>query len=289
MMDRLKIKTLCGSGSVPLARRCLSSLVRASTLPIELIIHNDGSLSASDKEGLREVIPNVCFFDRSNSDEHASRHLSAYPSCAAFRGKNPLAHKLFDLLWSCEEDQVLYLDTDVLFFRRFAWSWENIPRSVEAVFMRDHQSAYSLRPMDPLLMGIPVAAKVNTGFFAFRKSIVDLEFLEWFLSHRLTARGLFPMWLEQTCWAILAGRSRSHYWNPAEFIIPQKGLNHCDHPIAAHFVSPIRKYLPELPDRLEDAAPTVLIPGATIPRTGILEMGIEAMQRYQSRRGNLTR
>jgi len=283
-MSRLTIKTLCGSGSVPLARRCLSSLVRASVLPIELVIHDDGTLSQAEMELLVEVAPNARFFHRLESDAYATRELAAYQYCAAFRRNNPLALKLFDLLWSCGDDKVLFIDTDVLFFRGFSLSLDTIPISVEAVFMRDHQSAYSLRAQDLLQMSLPIAAKVNTGFFFFRKSLVDLDLLERFLSHPITSRGLFPMWLEQTCWAILAGQRCSHYWNPEEFIIPREGLKSSDHPIAAHFVSPIRKYLPELPDRLEETVTNVLITEESIPRTGFLEMGVEAIQRYLSRR-----
>jgi len=283
-MSRLTIKTLCGSGSVPLARRCLASLVRASALPLELVIHDDGTLSPAEMELLMEITPNARFFHRLESDTYVTRELAAYPYCAAFRRNNPLALKLFDLLWSCGDDKVLFIDTDVLFLRRFSLSLETIPSSVEAVFMRDHQSAYSLRPQDLLQMSLPIAAKVNTGFFFFRKSLVNLDLLERFLSHRITSRGLLPMWLEQTCWAILAGQRCSHYWNPKEFIIPREGLKRSDHPIAAHFVSPIRKYLPELPDRLEETVTNVLITEETIPRTGFLEMGVEAIQRYLSRR-----
>src|SRR5262249_22530015 len=80
----LVIFSLVHHGGVPLALRCLGSLVRCYTDPHELRILDDGSLTGEDEAVLRSEL-GATVIRRRDADGLAADRLSRHPRCLAFR------------------------------------------------------------------------------------------------------------------------------------------------------------------------------------------------------------
>ena len=84
-MSRLSVKTLLCHAHVPMALKCLASLVRSSRESVELVIHDDGSLTGPDLDALREKLPVAAVVTRAEADERMRSLLARHPACARFR------------------------------------------------------------------------------------------------------------------------------------------------------------------------------------------------------------
>lgn len=236
-----EIATLLGARGLNESILCLASLQHHSLHPFQFRLHDDGSLTSEDLARLRAAIPISRVVSRAEGDAEAARRLAALPACARLRRENVLALKLFDIVWFEESDTLRYVDSDVLFLRPFSGPPAGpleASASPRAVFFPDRQSAYSIRPWQ--LFGRRswrFPARLNTGLFTLQKSVIDFERLEPFLAQW---RGFAPVWIEQTCWALLAGTTATALLDPAQFRIhePRRGVG--EEVVALHFVSSVR-------------------------------------------------
>ncbi|HEY4589541.1 MAG TPA: hypothetical protein VII86_09950, partial [Thermoanaerobaculia bacterium] len=118
-MTPRRVTTLLGHTHVEMALACLGSLRRCSADPIRFRIHEDGTLTAEDRDRLVEGLGDPELLARSEADERVADMLSHRPSLLALRGTNPLALKLIDIPLLAEGD-LAYCDSDVLFLRPFS-------------------------------------------------------------------------------------------------------------------------------------------------------------------------
>lgn len=230
------VASLLGHRQMTFAVPCLRSLREACSDPIQLRLHDDGSLTADDLRILDRELAGPEVVSRTEADRRVEEVLAEYPLCAAFRRANPLALKLIDVpLWAAGD--VLYCDADILFRRRFRGLFrEPVPR---AAFMRDHQNAYSVRPGHLLRhRTLRLAGEVNTGIVLAPRKICEIERIEEFLG----LPDLRPaVWIEQTCWAAL-GAGQSDLLDSHQFAIASPEAIRGD-AVALHFVSPVRSLL----------------------------------------------
>ncbi len=246
------VSTLLGHAHVGMALLCLGSLLRLSARPLRLLIHGDGSLTAEDLERLAAGLGEPAVVPRREADERMDELLAARPAARAFRAANPLAAKLLDATLLAPGDELAYCDADVLFLRPFSRLFE-LPAGAGALFMTDPQNAYSVRSWHLLREPrLRLAARVNSGILVFRQTCLDLDLLEWFLGR--PQYRFAPVWVEQTCWALLGHQAACHLLDPAAIAIPRPGREEIDsRRIALHFVSPVRSLLeryaggPDLP------------------------------------------
>jgi hypothetical protein len=268
------VSTLLGHAHVGMALLCLGSLLRMSARPLRLLIHGDGSLTAEDLERLAAGLGEPAVVPRREADERMDELLAARPAARAFRAANPLAAKLLDATLLAPDDELAYCDADVLFLRPFSRLFE-LPAGAGALFMTDPQNAYSVRSWHLLCEPrLRLAAHVNSGILVFRQTCLDLDLLEWFLG-RPQFR-FAPVWVEQTCWALLGQQAACHLLDPAAIAIPAPGREEIDsRRVALHFVSPVRSLLeryagsPVLPAAAASAA--LNRSAATDPRRGAAE------------------
>src|SRR5579864_1733768 len=180
--DGRLVSTLLGHAHVEMALLCLGSLLRYSTVPLRLRVHDDGTLTAGDRERLAAALHDPEVVPRREADERLAAVLAARPATRALRATNPLALKLVDVPLLAAADEVAYCDSDVLFLRPFTGLFD-LPPPAGALFMRDPQNAYSVRSWHLLREPrLRLAAHVNTGIVALRTSCYDLDLVEWFLS-----------------------------------------------------------------------------------------------------------
>jgi hypothetical protein len=241
------VSTLLGHAQVEMALLCLGSLLRLSADPLRLRIHDDGSLTVADRERLAAGLREPEMVPRSEADARLTALLAGRPAARAFRAGNPLGLKLLDVPLLAAVDELAYCDSDVLFLRPFRGLFD-LPPGAGALFMCDSQNAYSVRSWHLLWEPrLRLAAQVNTGIIGFRTRGFDLDLVEWFLSR---PRYRFaPVWVEQTCWALLAEPAGCRLLDPAAVGIPVSGREPPASQVALHFVSPVRSLLEPLAGR----------------------------------------
>lgn len=242
------VRTLIGHKQVEVGLRCLGSLLRFSAEPTSLIIHDDGTLTVEDHETLFSDLPGSTIISRAEADAIVQPQLRQYPECRAYRERHPLALKLLDIPLLAQEE-LAYCDSDILFLKRFTGMFEWAGDDASAIFMRDAQEAYSLRPWHISPFGkIRVPGHINSGLIFYRTSKFDLDFVEWFLA-RPELAGVFskrPHWIEQTCWATLGWRAGCRVWSPVQLMIANPKMNGLSRDtVGIHFVAAYRGKLQE--------------------------------------------
>lgn len=265
--------------------RCLGSLVQSVT-DARLVVHDDGSLTDEDVESLSEFLPVAEIVRRRRADEFIDEQLRRYPACARIRGENVLMLKLFDVALMSSDVDIRYCDTDVLFLRRTSGLFERTRDDPAAVFMRDSNHAYSVRPWHLLgreAMHLP--RYVNSGLFVFRRDGFDLDFLEWLLS-RKSIQEIFShiaSWAEQTCWAALGHRAGCGLWDKEWIAVVNENWSPTARTVAAHFVSSYRYRLAEITPQAGGAGSVdgepVEVPVTASSECSAIELGVSQIAR----------
>jgi hypothetical protein len=230
-----------------MALRCLSTLLQYSEEHIALQVHDDGTLTSEDVASLKQRL-DAGVLTRAEADQRMSELEIRYPAAALFRKSNPLALKLLDLALLGDEVDVAYCDSDVLFLRPFKGLFD-LPENASAFFMGDDQNSFSVRSWDLLRYpSLRLVARLNSGLFVVRRRAIDLDLAEWFFQQ--PGFRFAPVWVEQTCWALLAHRAGARLMAPQQVMIPRRGESD-DAAVALHFVSPVRDLLESHVDATE--------------------------------------
>jgi hypothetical protein len=249
-MASLEIATLLGTRNIDLSIACLRSLVKCAGHEFGFRIHDDGTLTSSDRSALATELPVARVVSRSESDEVAKSRLSGFPRCQALRDGNVLALKLFDVAFFESSPVLRFVDSDVLFLKPFTGAPFEFPANW-AAFFPDSQSAYSVRAPDLLRNPwLRLPARLNSGYFGIPLQRFDLEILEKLL--RLW-RGRTPVWIEQTCWAATAGDRDTKLFDPVQFQIYRPDREISTDCVALHFVSSVRSHLARFVARFKPA------------------------------------
>jgi hypothetical protein len=266
MHKTVEVATLLGHAHVEMALSCLGSLLRYSAEPLRLRIHEDGSLTAADRERLAAGLGNPAFISRAEADDRVAATLAGRPALAAFRRGNPLALKLIDIpLFSGDpgDDDLAYCDSDILFLRPFSALFADPGPATGAVFMSDRQNAYSLRSWQLLAAPrLALPCRVNSGVLRFRTRLFDPDLLEGYLAR--PEYGFAPVWREQTAWALLAGRTGCRLWDPRLLRFPDPEEMPGEEVVALHFVSPLRALFPRHLEEARDRSGEAPVPVGTI-------------------------
>jgi len=265
---------------------CLGSLLRCSAEPLALRLHDDGSLTAADRERLAAALGEPEMVGRAEADERVAGLLAGRPALAAFRQNNPLALKLIDAVVFAGSAgsagaELAYCDTDVLFLRRFTGLF---PEGTGAAFMADHQNAYSVRSWHLLRhRRLRLPRHVNSGVLHFPVAAWDPDLLEWYLGR--PEFGFAPVWVEQTAWALLGAQAGCRLFDPARLQIPNKETKDDDGIAALHFVGPVRALLPEWAARIpaDAGAPPLAIDRMEPGRCGVLDLAATELRRRLAR------
>ena len=242
------VRTLLGESTLDVSLTCLPTLIRYSSDPVRLVVHEDGSLTKTGRDALREALPGVEFIDREQADDEMTSRLRGYSRCLAARAANVFFLKLFDVALM-ERGELFYSDSDILYLRPFTGLFAAGSDRYRAIFMTDAREAYSIRPWQLRPLGrIRLAGRVNTGLMRVKPGIVDLDFIEWLLK-RVVRRSVWARrfyWNEQTCWAALAGRTACGLWDGRQVAMATRDMTgHARDAVAIHFCSIYRGYLKE--------------------------------------------
>ena len=242
------LRTLLCHRDVGLAIHCLDTVMRLSADPVQLVIHEDGSLTPEDREKLATALPGSRILDRQVADELMAERLSAYPNARAFREGSVWGLKLLDVVLA-EPGLCFYLDSDIRFFLPFRGLFADAATRGRCVFLRDTVwQAYSIRPWHLLdQRGLRVASGINTGLTLCDPQVFDLGFVDWFLG-QLDWR-VIPAWTEPTCWAALALRADGQAIDPEQVTNLYPSAKVTEQSLGAHFLSAYRSQWQALLDQ----------------------------------------
>lgn len=233
------LRTLLCHRDVALAVHCLASSLKFSADPVNVVIHEDGSLTAADRDLLFQHLPGVRILERSEADERMAECLAHYPNAWAFRQESVWGLKLLDVVLA-EPGFCFYQDSDICFFRPFSGLFVDEATRGRCVFLRDTVwQAYSIRPWHLLdRRGLRVASGINTGLTLFDPAVFDLDYVDWFLAQ--ADWRVIPAWTEPTCWAALALRASGHAVDPRQLTNLYPSASVTDQTVGAHFLSSYR-------------------------------------------------
>jgi hypothetical protein len=185
----------------------LKSFYWAAKRQYALCIHDDGTLTADNRNTLRHHFPNARIIDRPSADARVLAELQHYPRCLEFRKGNQLAPKVFDFASYLESDRMLLLDSDILFFAEPIELLQRIenPDYLMNTVNGDVSSAYTIDPQvvkDQL--GFEVIDCFNSGLGLVHKASMRLEWIEEFLA---LPDMIGHFWrIEQTLYALFSSR-----------------------------------------------------------------------------------
>jgi hypothetical protein len=224
---------------------CLRSLVRCSQDPIELVIHDDGSLTQGSVELLAAAFPAAILVMRKSADAQLAGVLAQFPHLAQARTHLPHVLKLFDVTLTHPEPIARYVDTDVLFQRRFRGMFPVSAPSASGAFMMDSCNSFGAHPGDFWPIGpLRVARRLNSGLFWFQRDRIDYERME-YLFKRWGERRIrkYHGWFEQTVWADQAWRARCSMVDPAQLSTASMVESDNRALLGVHYVTPTRTLL----------------------------------------------
>jgi hypothetical protein len=237
------VSTLLCHRDISMALKCLDSLVKMNRCKEILFqIHDDGSLTESDKDKLYSDLPILKIIDRKTADKTVEDLLSKYPKCQNYRKAHILALKLFDVPLLSNTEDVIYVDSDVLFLQPFEdlFKWPN--HEATCIFMQDFYNSYAVYPWDLVLKPIVLPKRLNSGLLIINKSkFYSLDFLEHLIAQEIPAYYRYPWFVEQTVWGGLAMEiGNSYFWDSDQVTCVKNRDSITARTIAAHFISPVR-------------------------------------------------
>lgn len=158
----------------------LKSFSRFAELRPRIFVHDDGSLTDEDEATLCAQVSNSTVIRRAEADRRVDAWLQRHPNCRRMRQERAFfcALKLFDPWCYAPHDVLLFLDGDVLFFKRPRELLEHADQGT-ACFGSDYQDAYAVSPSTLReRLGIDVLPHVNAGLMVLSRKHFDLAVAE---------------------------------------------------------------------------------------------------------------
>lgn len=220
---------------------CLGSLTNANVAGLQLVFHEDGSLTGEDADRLRVAFPDCRIVWRRDADQQMAETLRHHPRCQAFRAGNVFALKLLDTPLLGDGERCHYCDGDILFLRPSTGLFE-IPDPLDAVFMMDAIEPVAWTFKELWQRKLAFVGRVNAGMYSVRRRVLDLDKLEWFLGFEMAPHLRHVQ--EQTAWAWLASGFTAAHWDPAVVRVVSNDFPVTASLAAAHFIGMYRSQLP---------------------------------------------
>lgn len=170
---------------------CLWTFAHHSGRPLAPVIHDDGSLTAMQRDGLQRLFPATRFVSDTEAVATLDQALPAarFPFLRERRRAFALLRKITDI-HAGQHGWRLFIDSDMLFFRRpdFLLAWHDAPdRPLRG---EDIINAYGYRlELLAELAGRPVPERVNTGTLGLRSDAIDWDRMEYWCRELQTRVG----------------------------------------------------------------------------------------------------
>lgn len=193
-----------------------------------LIIHDDGSLTKSDRARLHKHLPGLEIIDRSAADEVMRSVLP--PQVFLMRQRYVFLMKLFDFNYFHNGTHTILLDSDIIFLRRpdEVVDWL-VQRNAPPFYNKDWCSSYRANSVPP---GVTLPPWLNAGFMGYAGKF-SMEKI-----YNLCIE--LDYWLEdQTLYALLLAGTGASPLDARQYMV-YTGQELDDHQTMVHFISPNR-------------------------------------------------
>lgn len=148
-----------------------------------IVIHDDGTLTTSDFSLIEHLFPRARVISRPEADSLVLPRLASEepPRCLELRSKLALALKLLDIPVVSNTDQVILLDSDVIFFRPAAELFRSAPSTL---FLQDVKSQYCASDAAlTSIVGISPVPRLNSGLLRVPVDALSLQICREMFSH----------------------------------------------------------------------------------------------------------
>jgi hypothetical protein len=250
----LEVHNLVCHRDISIALICLKSLLATSQEKLQIVVHDDGSLTDEDKTFIRAQLPNSTLVSRDHADHELAIVLDGLPTIRKARLKLPHLLKVLDVPMLCRSDNVCFVDSDVLFLRRHRGLFEiSKTRSACARFILDIRTCHGFRLKDFWPLG-PVSpiARLNSGLFCIKRNVIDFDWVEAVCSRVGLPQILqHRSWFEQGLWAAIAARVGCEMIDRSQIATAEVASQIPQDPIALHFITPVRALLEHYIQRVQ--------------------------------------
>lgn len=217
---------------------CAHSFQLACGTRVRLEFYDDGTLCNNDREVLQRNFPDSQIPTISQIEEKLDRYLprNRFPLLRSMRDQIFMVRKLLDVHIG-HTTPSLYLDSDMLFFRRPDHLLEWIQHPEGELFM--HQGGDSLvSPRTELSArtGCNLAPSLNAGLLAIDDGKLDWDFLE-AMAGQFTPAERAHIWAEQTLFAFHLGRRPAQPLPREDYVLCHDGSDlKRPFPVLRHYV-----------------------------------------------------
>lgn len=217
----------------------LKSFYQVTGRRYPLCVHDDGTMSKEATKQLHAHFPGMRLIESDRSDREVVDVLSGYPLCQVFRRQFKLARKVFDFIHYLENERMLLIDSDVLFFKPPQVLLERIenPEYRYNSLNRDISTAYTVDAETVRqYLKIEMEERINSGLGLIHRD--SMPFLR--IEELLTVPGVIGhFWrIEQTLYA-LCGMLHGYEALPTDYDVYRgRGLSAR---ASRHYVGEIRR------------------------------------------------
>ena len=187
------------------------SLAHFASRSCRFVIHDDGSLTTSDKALLGKVLPGCHVIPREEADAQVFKDLDAHqlPRCVKLRRTLVFALKLFDPAFFARSQSYIIMDSDVLFFacpqQLLAAAASDQESATAHVYSQDVQDVYCLNRAEMLqVMGQDCIELFSPGVFSVGRGTLNPARIESYLARPKfwNEKGEGDYFAELTLWAM---------------------------------------------------------------------------------------
>ncbi len=202
-----------------------------------LIIFDDGSLSEKHVKTLKKHLINSIII---NKKQYVKKVKKIYGKNHVFFQKKDIPYvmkKLGPVLFtSCKK--IIFLDSDVLFFKNDSIIDNWIQNKYDAFFIQDHQDAYFLSQIESRkIFGVNLLPKLNSGFLGINRKDINLTIFKKLLE-TYEQLSVYRPWQFQTFFAIALSRKKCLVLPRNYLISEKKSINSAT--VCCHYVRTIR-------------------------------------------------
>ena len=212
----------------------LKSFYRAAGVRYPLSIQIQGNAPARVRRTLQRHFPNARIVLQHEADSRVNPLLAAkgWLRLLEARRQNQYLQKLTDNVLLSGFQNIILLDSDVLFFRP---PTELLEFTGRHIFQQDQASNYLVEHA----AGVTVAARLNAGLMKFQPAHISLARCEEYLADFLTYQG----WLEQTLLALHASETGTANLLPPAYLVSFDQSIDPGTLVARHYAGPTRQLM----------------------------------------------
>ena len=206
-MEMLEVHTLLCSKDVDLFKKTYTLFNHHAKVDSVLVVHSDGSLTNTDKAKLTDSFKDVEIINRERADTEIISFLKDYELCTHFRTApyhTIFKIKLFDIFLFTKSNNILYIDSDVLFCKQPDFINRCFTKKT-GFYLRDSWSSYCV-PFRDEDNDITIDRNINAGltYFPSQRHFELLEIENCLrVLYQHGSRGATHPFLEQTCIAYM--------------------------------------------------------------------------------------